>query len=84
MNMEQPGLSLHDKKILAIINSQFELAEQIIGPEPAIYHEFNIAPEMDSTPDSPLISRRQQLFTQLEPVTREKINWKYNFKSDRK
>lgn len=59
------GLSASDKELLIVIGSRFDLAEQIIGAEPAIYFEFDLKPPSEITEIHPVIDHRQDVFSKI-------------------
>jgi len=59
------NLSSGDRELLALINRRFELAERILGGEPAIYHRFDIPLPEDSTKPVPVMSQRLDVFNRM-------------------
>jgi hypothetical protein len=58
-------LSATDKGLLDIISSRFDLAEQILGNEPAIYFKFDLPPPSEIIEASPVIDHRQDVFSKM-------------------
>jgi len=67
------GLSSGDNELLSSINLNFELAARLLGPEPAIYYEFNVNPELEISAASHVISQRQELFSKIVTVKPDKV-----------
>ncbi len=62
------NLSSGDRELLELINRRFEIAERIIGSEPAIYYRFNVPLPDDSTQPIPMMSQRLDLFNRMVSV----------------
>lgn len=58
-------LSASDKELLTIIDSRFDLAEQLLGNEPAIYFEFDLPPPSEITEARRVIDHRQDVFSKM-------------------
>jgi hypothetical protein len=74
MNKKQStNLSSGDRELLALINRRYELAEKLIGSEPAIYYQFGLPLPDDTNPPVPVMSHRMELFNKATSVTLKKV-----------
>jgi hypothetical protein len=60
---DQLSLSAADRSLLELIQARFDLAEQLVGGEPAIWNEFGCLPPEATIAESPLGQVRSNIFS---------------------
>ncbi|MDQ3051214.1 MAG: hypothetical protein M3Q95_10050 [Bacteroidota bacterium] len=66
-------LSAHDNQLLARIENGFERAQNLLGNEPLIYHEFGIIPDTEDVTQITVIQHRHQLFDKIAKANSKKV-----------